>query len=505
MNANPWSTTSAIRWALVALLGFACLDLAASAHANDTVSGTVYQSDRTIPASNGLTVAVVLNGSETATTDLADGNGTFSMDTGGNFADSTPFALYIKGETQDGMTFSVAGGAGNIEEIVLYIDHVTAISHDNRDLTNADIATSLSPIGSGDKICGVNASNDLTVSSGKHLFVAHGTTNDYSPSRNISVGGDLRLDADAALTTGIYNLIIDGDIVLNGTLDSSGGTLDFRSPVVLNKGSALNVTGGVAQFADSLTDTSSGGTDFEDAHIVINGNSLFKSNERLYLSSLTINQGYAFSLDSGGTQYDQTIVSGTTQLSGAAIILEDGGLYLVGALTDDADSVIALDAGSGGEIISFDAPLTLHGKIVTTGGDLDFNDAFSASATGVLDLDASTVLHIADGFDLTNVTFSGSGVTNLGQLTGEPAVFFDGTTLLTPQGDTTWPHVQLSGMLEQAGASMVFETGKAFMITNEGNFTVTQGLSVPGMTSVQGALSLNAGVCILGVVAVGSE
>jgi len=273
----------------------------------------------------------------------------------------------------------------------------------------------------------------------------------------------------------------------SGAIGISGTFTNAAGRTFTSTSSTLTVTGG---FTNSGTFTHNSGT------LVLNGAGAQAFNPGSSdFNNVTISNGGTTSLNINSlTLAGELNVTGGELAAGALNVTVNGNTSISNGVTLSAiTGVLTLGDALADTII-------LSGGTISTSGaaTLDFNGAFSATGASNLNLNTATTLQIGGSFALANVTES------LGTLTGNPAVIFDGTTLLTPQAGTTWPHTRIDGTVTQAGFDMELAAGKNLTF-NGGTLTVSIGLIVPGTTTLSSVLTFSGGTSTLtGLLTVGT-
>ncbi len=184
----------------------------------NTISGTVYTDQGTTRA-NAPSVRLAINGNVYGTA-TADSNGNYAFSnvamTGGSV-----LALYTVGSTP--AVTVVSGLQSVMTNLDLYGNTLIARNEDaGTPITNAQLRTGASG-GMSDvsAVYAVNSNNDLTLASGKSLYVHSGKS--YVPGGRVRAANLTNL---GTLTMGTYGLTLTGSFITSsGTFTTSTGTL----------------------------------------------------------------------------------------------------------------------------------------------------------------------------------------------------------------------------------------------------------------------------------------
>jgi fibronectin-binding autotransporter adhesin len=210
--------------------------------------------------------------------------------------------------------------------------------------------------------------------------------------------------------------ILSVSTLANGSANSSiGASGNAAANVVLNNGGTLSYTGGSVTTDRSVTagagggsiNVSNGATTLGLGGAALGGNTLTKSGAGALAFSGTVGGSSGATLGvSGGT----ATLSGSTDnsflganITGGTLILDKASSSTVhalgGGITVGAGGTLKL-AGSGGDQIFWQAPLTLAGGTYDTSG--------LSEGTSTLSLTSNSVLEL--GLNTSVVTFGGNGV-----------------------------------------------------------------------------------------------
>jgi len=200
--------------------------------ANDTtitIYGTAYN-DRGYFASSDFgnslmganrTIQLLLNGvaQTTQETDVS-GNFTFNNVT---VSKGTIITLYIKNETEKGVTVVVSSGAGTTQFFNIFKNHLYVRSYTGAvSVTNSILSTASDGSASVNSIYTVD-SGVLNVKSGKNFFLRHGTT--YVPHNKMNIGSGIILEG--RLNPGEHTITFSGSWLKTyyGLLNAGTGTV----------------------------------------------------------------------------------------------------------------------------------------------------------------------------------------------------------------------------------------------------------------------------------------
>ncbi len=446
------------------------------------ISGTVYTDEGTTTIGSGRTVGVSVNGAAPAASTTTASNGTYTL-SGVTVTSSDVLTLYLDGATEKGVTVTTTGIVSltgvNIYQNDLIVRSETATATTNTGLDTADNngdtdISSLYSVSSG----------NVTVASGKNLFIATGT---YAPGGNVTVNGNFTNNGaytkgteTVTLTgtgsqnlkggsSGFYNLTINGSggtytlqgaLTVTNTLTITAGTLDTKS------GSNFTVNAGIWSRSGTFT--------VRSATLSITGTGTFADTMSFYNfdingSGKTVTLGAALTVTN-----NLTISAGTLDVSAAGCsaascsITVGNNITKTGSFTARTGTVTLTATSSGKAINNFSSDayydLTFNG----VGGDWasNFNTALTVShvltiANGNLTLaNSDTVILSGTGTPLVNNGTITPGNNSVINYTG------DGSTTIAATG---YANLQVGNATTQTG-------GRTY--TLGGDITVTGTLTV---------------------------
>ena len=210
---------------------------ATTAEATISVGGFAYSGEGSGPLTT-KTVSISINGQAAAGSDTTDGTtGEYSI-TGLSPSAGDVLTLYLDDDAEDAVTVTVADGNA-MTNIDLYQNRLIT-RHDNAgSLTNANLATADNNNDAGITGTYTMSSNELTVVSGKELFI---------PTSHIFVPGD-KVATDDIDINGTFTMGANIVEVL-GTWDATGGTFTSSGPVILTASTSETLTSNTNSFND---------------------------------------------------------------------------------------------------------------------------------------------------------------------------------------------------------------------------------------------------------------
>ncbi|OGY31152.1 MAG: hypothetical protein A2805_00615 [Candidatus Andersenbacteria bacterium RIFCSPHIGHO2_01_FULL_46_36] len=346
-----------------------------------TISGTVYTDEGTTSIGTGKTVAISINGASANTTTTTASDGTYTL-TPTSISAGDVITLYIDGATEDAVTVTVATGSSQTG-VDLYQDRlITRCDNSSCSLTNANLETAETNADADIASIYSVASSNLTLASGKHLFIPSSHT--FAPGGNIT---------------------LTGNFTNNGTYTKGTETININS----TSASATLKTNGSQLYA--LAQNGSGGTyTLQDALSVA--------------TDLTITAG---TLDVSGSNYGITV--GGNFSNAGTFTAQSGTVTLTSTsasatLTSGSSSFYALTQnGSGGTYTLQDA-LTTTNNLTITAGTLDTKSGSNYGVTvggtwsrsGTFTVRSATLTltgtsTLSDTMSFYNVTVNGSSQT----------------------------------------------------------------------------------------------
>ncbi len=433
-----------------------------------SITGTVYSDEGTTNIGTGKTVAVSINGAAASGTADTDSNGAYSI-TGLAMVAGDVLTLYIDGETEKAVTVTVSTGA-NMTGINLYQnDLITRCDNSSCSLTNANLETAETNADADIASIYSVASSNLTLASGKSLFIPSSHT--FAPGGNITLSGNFTNNGTYTKGTETITLTAtssgktiktSGSQLYALTLNGSGGVytpsdattvsnnLTITAGTLTLAGSAFTVTGTTSVTGTINTATSSTGT-------------------KTFTGAVTVNSGGTFDMSNQNPVV--AFGAGITQSSSTAINLGSGSSTLVGNIAG---------AGTGG--ITYGGNLTISSGTTTnsyTGGTL--------TIAGTLTLTGNFAQANGSSLTLSGTTpFAGSGTFSASTATNTVTYSASGAqTVKDPTAGTTHTYSNLA--LSGSGAKTM--TG----ITTTNNFSMAGSATTTGnvLTTIAGTLTLS--------------
>ncbi|OGY30729.1 MAG: hypothetical protein A2805_03415 [Candidatus Andersenbacteria bacterium RIFCSPHIGHO2_01_FULL_46_36] len=352
-----------------------------------TLSGTVY-SDEGVTALTSKTVRVAINGTDDTSTTSHASTGAYSLSVPASSGDV--LTLYIEDETQDGVTVTITAGSA-MSNMDIYQDHLI-VRHDNSgSLTNTNLNTAAVSAETDISNIYAVASSNLTVASGKELFIP--TSHTFAP------GGDVTtptFDLRGTYTHSTETVTISTAYQQSaGTFSSSSGTVDINGNFTLT-GGTHNATSGTftvsGDWSNTGTFTNNSGTvtfDGTSDQTITTAGQAF--------NALTFN-------NTGSSGSDDLIISGTLDVDGT-LTITDGDLDVS---TNDPNVNLAADAtiGASGTIdnASYSGTWTFDG----TGTDTLTDNTTSGTNFRAVTVDgtSSKILQFSSGANTPTITFT---------------------------------------------------------------------------------------------------
>ena len=267
------------------------------------IAGTAYADEGTTPLAS-TAVTLLVNGIQTQTTVTdATGRFTFSPD---EYSQNDILTLYLDTDGgARGVTVTVAG-AGDITDLDVYQNRLIT-RHDNvGSLTNTQLNTADD---SGDTdisaIYSVDGSDNLTMGSGKELFVWSGNT--FAPGADVTT---TLLDIRGAYTHGAETLTVNGDYTHSqGEFSGGSGTFDVNGNFTIT-GGTFTAPSGTLAVSQNFTQTGSPTWDANGGTVSFDGS--VAGNFSVNAPDVTFNVVAINRSLSSYTHRTFTIASGTT-------------------------------------------------------------------------------------------------------------------------------------------------------------------------------------------------
>jgi len=209
---------------------------ATTAAAAVSVGGFAYSGEGT-GALTSKTVAISINGAASTDSDTTDGTtGEYSISL--SISSGDVLTIYLDGESEDAVTVTVTDGNA-MTNIDLYQNRLITRHDNSGSLTNVNLATADNNADLDITGTYTMSSNELTVLSGKELFI---------PSSHTFVPGD-RVSADDVDINGTFTMGTNIVEVL-GTWDATGGSFTSSGPVLLTATTSETLTSNANSFND---------------------------------------------------------------------------------------------------------------------------------------------------------------------------------------------------------------------------------------------------------------
>ncbi|MEO8665972.1 MAG: hypothetical protein ABI462_10785, partial [Ignavibacteria bacterium] len=333
-----------------------------------------------------------------------------------------------------------------------------------------------------------NSSSNLTAA----FKVNSGTTTAYDASATTSVfKGTFTVDAGAtfAIQPGGYPVQVNGNVVNNGIITSSGGYFVMRGPSLTNN----DTIRGSNLYFDSTTSLSGTGAYTSSAIAIRSTGNVSLAN------NLTFSPTSSFTIISGGVLNPNTKTF--TFNSGTCFINSGGTVFNSGIFQTQGIVAMVVRGGS-----NFNGPLKVNTGTTISSDD---NGPFIANYKGSLTVDAGAIL-TTQGGGYSNRAYG--NVTNNGTITGNsfimrgptltnnsiisPAtMIFDSTTSLSGTGLYNGTNISINspGVVSLSN-NLSFSPGSSFVINNGGTFTP----SSKTFTFTSGNIEINSGGVVTG-------
>ncbi len=257
--------------------------------------------------------------------------------------------------------------------------------------------------------------NSLAVASGVTLDVTGGIFTILNGTNAGGNAGTIEVDSGG-------QVVLMGDTINTGTLEATGGALQFEDSVITNTGGTITVSNGSTL---TLFDATIDGGTINDFSLSISSGTILPGDIDVTGSS-TINGGAVLSNGDVTIEANQTLTLSGVTISGSTLSLESG-------------STLAIEYDTNG------SGATLDGVTVNNSGNVQVDNPLAATTTLTLD-DGATIsggaLHIGGSGEvyvqnngaLFGATLDGVAVTNEGSIEiGTPTA---GSTLILEGGTT---------------------------------------------------------------------
>jgi hypothetical protein len=372
-----------------------------------TVSGTIYNNDRTTPydcSANNLTVRVKVNGAGDYTGTCTANTGAYSI-SNVSTASGDIVTTYLDGETPDAVDVTRADGDNLTMD--LYQDNVILNSDDGSALTNANIG-----LWDGDNDADIpftSNSNTLSFTGGGDVYIP--TTGNYAPGGSMDIWGFYQ--AGGTVTGGSAGWSISSLEVAGGSFtNGSGGFANLGS--IKQTGGTVNL--GSGNISSNTFELTSGTFTSTSATLTISGNwthtagGTFNHNNGTVVVApgdggsaiwdvATSETLYNLSFSPGGNTSSMTISSGDTLVTTHNFTHTTG--HLNGGTVEVQGSMTVGSAGAtSSTVLSF---LVSGSQTITTSGGMT-GELNVAKASGTLSV-SGTNLGVA-GFTLSSGTFT---------------------------------------------------------------------------------------------------
>ena len=428
--------------------------LSIAAPGGATLDNVLVDDDTTTFSTPGIDVAsgaiLILKDS---TTILGGGNGTLTIETGGQLSITTASGATLDGllvhddNTTDGI--DVASGA------VLTLDDATVIS-----------------------------GGTLTVEGTGKLLIAAGSGQDAAPNRGATIESDTLTNAGTIEVSGTLTLLSD-------TVDNSGGLVTIDAGGVLAMTGADTISGGTVTVSSGGQLIASGSSDtIEDSASVTidSGGLLAVSGGTLTLTDDQVTNDQAINVISGSL----TLTSGTSITNNDAITVEASGLLTLDDTSKISGGTITVD--SGGTLTMAGTADLISGAILDNSGTVNANGTDTWSADTVSNshaIDVSGSLTLNSGSSITNAT-TGDTITvdSNATLTLDDTSKIVGGTITVDSGGT----LTMAGTADLISGAILDNSG-----TVNANGTDTWSadtVSNSHAIDVSGSLTLNSGSSI---------
>ena len=386
-----------------------------------TISGTVYSDEGTTPLTS-KTIAISINGASAATTADTDSNGAYSL-TGLSVSAGDVITLYLDGETEKAVTVTQATGSDQTS-VNLYADRlITRCDNSSCSLTNANLETAETNADADITSIYSVASSNLTLASGKHLFIPSSHT--FAPGGNINLSGNWTNNGSFTESThtvtfdGSSAQALTGETFYNLTINNSAASPDDSTDV--DSSAAVTVTNTLTVSDGQFSPTTA--SDFAGVTISTNGILKPDSGAAITVSSDWANTGIFTHNDgtvtfdgstaqavTGDTFYNLTINNSAASPDDSTDVDSSAAVTVTNTLTvtdgqfqpTTASSFAAVSIGANG-ILKPDS-----GASITDSGTWTNSGTFTPNS-GTLTLTGT--LTFSDTTSLYNLTINGSGQT----------------------------------------------------------------------------------------------
>jgi hypothetical protein len=396
------------------------------------ISGTIKAYDRTTDVTSG-TVQVAINGVPGNTGTIA-GDGTWIINNVTAF-DGDIVTIWVDGaaEANEATNVFVYDGAGDMEDVDLYEQHLTFSSNKKATTTNIALAAyDFSVSGDEDIFFDVDINNDLTVCAqgtcpNANIFVGTGHTYipDTTGSGNVVAhdlinNGHIELDANTARFSGSWDnnsvISIDTSMVIF-TATSGTETIDDPATVAAFYNVTFGETAGVATW-DIIDAT----LDVNQA-LRVNQGTLDRSTTAVTVAGLLATGANGFWSGSGTTTFDGvgSVTWADTNLTlqdiGYVVVDGDSKVVVMNSSVRASNIIIGInDTLNGGGAWTLD----LSGNFTNTGTFLPQTSTIAISGTATnafITTGASNLYNLTASSSGGSVSFVNTSVTLLGDLT----------------------------------------------------------------------------------------